>query len=486
MSSLAALTHLTLTETAALLQQKVISAAELTSAYLLQIEKKEPVIGAYLSVFAEKALSQANTIDSARLHGDAVSPLSGIPYAAKDNICTAFGSTTCASNMLAAYHSPYSAKVIESLEKQGCILFGKTNLDEFAMGSTTQNSAFQITRNPRNPSCVPGGSSGGSAAAVAADEALFSLGSDTGGSVRQPAAFCGVVGMKPTYGRVSRYGLVAFASSFDQIGPITKNVSDCALVMDTICGTAAPTNFSRSISHSESLHGLRIGIPTQLMDNRIAPDVRAAVYTAASSLEKLGAVVSEFSLPSLSQSLSSYYIISSAEASSNLSRFDGIRFGSRTNHTRTISELYERSRSEGFGAEVKRRIMLGTFVLSAGFGDDYYKKALTLREKLKNDFANQFNHYDLLLSPTAPTSAYRLDQKWNDPLEMYLGDICTVPMSLAGLPALSLPCGENVNGLPLAIQLTGNHFCETELLRCAAVLESELGCYHTGKENPAL
>ncbi len=483
------LTHLTLEDTAALLGAREISSLELTDAYLERISSIDGTIGAYISISAEKARADAEKIDKLRASGEKLRPLAGIPCAIKDNICTDFGETTCASRMLDGFRSPYSAAVIERLERSGCIFLGKTNLDEFAMGSTTENSAVRVTRNPRDVSRVPGGSSGGSAAAVAADEAVFSLGSDTGGSIRQPASFCGVVGFKPTYGRVSRYGLVAFASSLDQIGPLAKSVSDSAMILESICGgdrrdttciDLPEERFSDSIVRG--VKGMRAALPSQMLGKGIAQEVRGAVMSAAKTLEKLGAAVDEVSMPSLDLALPAYYIISSAEASSNLGRFDGVRYGYRAEGCEDLEEMYLRSRSEGFGSEVKRRIMLGAFALSAGYYDEYYKKALKVRTRIRAEYDRIFEKYDVILSPVAPTAAYRLGEKTSDPLEMYMGDICTVPVNIAGLPAISLPCGETSDGLPVGLQITGRAFGESDILSLAAALERENGIYHTRKE----
>ena len=392
------------------------------------------------------------------------------------------GKTTCASKMLADFVSPYSATVWEKLQAAGCVLLGKTNLDEFAMGSSTENSAFHPTHNPRDLSRVPGGSSGGSAAWVAADEAPFSLGSDTGGSIRQPAAFCGVVGMKPTYGMVSRYGLVAFASSLDQIGPMTKTVADNALVLDAIAGYDCrdTTSIKRGYTPMNremkaGVKGLRIGLPKEMFGEGLSADVRKAVMNAAKTLERLGATVKEVSIPSLKVALPAYYVLSSAEASSNLARFDGVRYGHRAAEYADLEELYLKSRSEGFGAEVKRRILLGTYTLSAGYFDAYYKKALQVRTLVIRELNAVLKDVDCLLSPVAPTTAYKIGEKTMSPLEMYLGDIDTVPVNIAGIPGLSLPCGLDRAGLPVGVQLMGATFSEPLLYRVGYALEEALG-----------
>jgi len=478
------LTRLSLTELSALLKKREVSARETAEAYLARMRAVEPDIKAYLSVEEARALAQAGEIDRRRAAGEALSPLAGAPAALKDNICTAWGRTTCASKMLYNFRSPYDAAAVEKLESAGCVFLGKANMDEFAMGSSTENSSVQVTKNPRDTSRVPGGSSGGPAAAVAADEAAFALGSDTGGSIRQPAAFCGVVGMKPTYGRVSRYGLIAFASSLDQIGPLTKTVEDCALALDAVCGyderdsTSVPgkkTNFAQAAKRE--IAGMRLALPAELMGEGTAPGVRDAVLIAAKRYEALGAAVEEVRMPTLSYALPAYYILSSAEASSNLGRFDGVRYGYRAEGCDTLEEMYLRSRSEGFGPEVQRRILLGTFALSAGYYDAYYKKALQVRTLISRAFEEVFARFDAVLSPVAPTAAYRIGEKTADPLEMYLGDICTVPVNIAGLPALSLPCGE-AEGLPVGMQLIGRAFDEGTLLALGAAYERAHGAYH--------
>jgi len=486
------LTALTAAEAEKLLKSGEISSSELTDAYLRRIDCLDGDIGAYLSVTSDKALKTAADIDRRRLAGESLPPLAGIPCAIKDNICTDFGTTTCASKMLTGYRSPYSAFVVERLEQNGCVFLGKTNMDEFAMGSTTENSSVKLTRNPRDLSRVPGGSSGGSAAAVAADEAVFALGSDTGGSIRQPAAFCGTVGFKPTYGRVSRYGLIAFASSLDQIGPLAKSVEDCALILEAICGWDARDSTSVEMpreSFCEKLNagvgGMKAALPVQFMGSGVAKEVREAVLASAKALEGLGVKVSEVSIPSLDLALSAYYIISSAEASSNLGRFDGVRYGRRAANCESLDEMYLRSRSEGFGAEVKRRIMLGAFALSAGYYDAYYKKALQVRTRVKSEFDAVLEKHDVILSPVAPTAAYKLGEKRDDPLEMYMGDVCTVPVNISGLPAISLPCAETSDGLPIGLQIIGKAFGEADILRAASAVEAWAGIYHTGKRGVA-
>lgn len=459
-----------------------LSAEEAARAYLEKIETEDPAIHAYLTVTAEETLSAARRVDEKRRRGASLSPLSGIPAGIKDNICTKGMRTTCASRMLENFIPPYNATVIEKLDGMDAVCLGKLNMDEFAMGSTTENSFFGPTRNPRNPERVPGGSSGGSAAAVAANEAAFALGSDTGGSIRQPAAFCGVVGMKPTYGTVSRYGLVAFASSLDQIGPLTRDVADSALVLDAIAGwdERDATSLQREKPAYASrigreVKGMRIGLPKEFFGEGLDPAVRDAVFSAAKALEALGAAVTEVSMPALDNALPAYYILSSAEASSNLARFDGIKYGARAAAYEDIDGLYCVSRSEGFGREVKRRILLGSFVLSAGYYDAYYKKALQVRTLVRQDYERAFAACDALLSPVAPTTAYPLGSRLADPLAMYKGDIYTVPVNIAGIPALSLPWGCDADGLPIGIQLIGPAFSEPVLYQIGAALESQRG-----------
>lgn len=456
------------------------SSREVTLAYLDRIAAVEDRVGAYITVCGEEALRQADEADRRRRAGED-RPLLGVPVALKDNLCTEGVRTTCASKMLANFVPPYSAFAWERLREAGCVLLGKTNMDEFAMGSTTETSAFHLTRNPRALSRVPGGSSGGSAACVAAGEAPAALGSDTGGSIRQPAAFCGVVGMKPTYGAVSRYGLVAFASSLDQIGPVTRNVADNALLLDAIVGhddrdaTSARRDYEPMAAQiGEGVRGLTIGLPKEMLGDGLSTDVRRTVAGCTDALRALGAQVREVSIPSLSYALPAYYVISSAEASSNLARFDGVRYGYRTEHYEDLEELYIRSRSEGFGAEVKRRILLGTFTLSAGYFDAYYKRAQQVRTLVTREMTEALRGCDALLGPVAPSVAWRLGEKQASPLEMYLSDIHTVPVNIAGIPALSLPGGADADGLPVGVQLMGRPFSEPTLYRIGQALEAAL------------
>lgn len=462
------------------MEQGQLGALEATEAYLAEIEKREAEVGAYLLIEAERAKKQAQEMDARRARGERLGALAGIPMALKDNLCTRGIRTTCASRMLEHFVPPYDAFVTEKLRDS--VLLGKLNMDEFAMGSSTENSYFHPTRNPVNLEHVPGGSSGGSAAAVAAGEAVFSLGSDTGGSIRQPAAFCGVVGMKPTYGAVSRYGLIAFASSLDQIGPLTRDVRDSALVLSAIAGhdKRDATSVSREYGdYGEKLgrpiRGMKIALPEEFFGEGLQSEIRQSILDAAKTMEQQGAEIVQVSMPALKNALPAYYVISSAEASSNLARFDGIKYGFRSENFDGIEQLYERSRSEGFGAEVKRRIMLGSFVLSAGYYDAYYKKALEVRTLIGQEFERVLKTCDMILSPVAPTTAYRLGEKTGDPLQMYLGDIYTVPVNIAGLPALSLPCGKDAAGLPIGMQLIGRAFGEAELYQVAYAFEQEKG-----------
>ena len=468
------------------LAERQLSSLEAAEAYLASMDAREPEISAYITPTPGLAREQAAAIDRRRAAGESLSPLAGIPAAIKDNICTKGVLTTCASKMLSNFVPPYSATVMERLQE--LVLLGKANMDEFAMGSTTENSYFHPTRNPRKTDRVPGGSSGGSAAAVAAREAAFSLGSDTGGSIRQPAAFCGVVGMKPTYGAVSRYGLVAFASSLDQIGPLTRTVEDNALVLDAIAGwdakdsTSVRREYSSSLSQlREGVKGMKVALPKEYFGEGLSPAVKEAVLAAAKGFEALGARIVETSMPSLDSALPAYYILSSAEASSNLARFDGVKYGYRSERCGDIDELYQNSRSEGFGKEVQRRIMLGAFALSAGYYDAYYKKALQARTLISQDFGRILADCSFVLSPVAPTTAYRLGEKTADPLEMYLGDVYTVPVNIAGLPALSLPCGVDEEGLPIGMQIIGRAFDEPLLYRAGYAFEESFASTKGGR-----
>lgn len=472
------ITGLTVDQLSKKLSSKEISALETAKAYLSAIEQKEPTVGAYLSVLGDSALNEAREIDARRAKGETLSPLAGIPVGIKDNICTKGVKTTCASKMLGDFIPPYDATVMERLHQAGAVMLGKLNMDEFAMGSSTENSYYQITHNPWALDRVPGGSSGGSAAAVTAEEAAFALGSDTGGSIRQPAAFCGVVGMKPTYGTVSRYGLVAFASSLDQIGPLTKDVRDSAIVLSAMAGHDPRDSTSVKMKTlpylaelEKGVQGMKIALPKEFLGEGLSAPVKEGILAAAKGFESLGAQVVEVSMPTLSHALPAYYVISSAEASSNLARFDGIRYGYRAADYDDIDGLYRQSRSEGFGPEVKRRIMLGTFALSSGYYDAYYKKALQVRTLVVEDYNRIFGQCDLILSPVAPTVAYKIGEKTKSPLEMYMGDVYTVPVNIAGVPALSMPCGADRDGLPIGMQLIGRPFSEPTLYRAGWAFE---------------
>ena len=474
------ITSLSLRQLSGCLRSGELTAVQAAEAYLASIRENDPSIRAYLSVLEEKAMGQAAETDRRRARGETLSPLAGVPVGIKDNICTKGVTTTCASRMLEQFVPPYNAHVIEKLEEAGAVTLGKLNMDEFAMGSSTENSFFQITHNPRDPSRVPGGSSGGSAAAVAANEAAFALGSDTGGSIRQPAAFCGVVGMKPTYGTVSRYGLVAFASSLDQIGPLTRDVADSAMVMDCIAGHDSRDSTSIRMDKlpyasqlGQDIRGIKIALPEEFFGEGLSEDVRKGIQLAARRFQDLGAEIVRVSMPTLTHALPAYYIISSAEASSNLARFDGIRYGYRSPDYEDISSLYKNSRSEGFGEEVKRRIMLGTFALSSGYYDAYYKKALQVRTLITRDYSRIFAACDCILSPVAPTTAYKIGEKTANPLEMYLGDIYTVPVNIAGLPGLSMPCAAASDGMPVGMQLIGPAFSEPLLYRVGYAYETD-------------
>jgi aspartyl-tRNA(Asn)/glutamyl-tRNA(Gln) amidotransferase subunit A len=455
---------------------KEISAVELTQKFLAHKDAVEPQIQAFLSDNRQYALEAAAIVDKKIAAGEAVSDLAGIPGAIKDNMCIKGQQATCASKMLQNFKSPYNATVIEKLMDADYISLGKTNMDEFAMGSSTENSAFQITHNPWDLAYVPGGSSGGSAAAVASGECVWSLGSDTGGSIRQPAAYCGVVGMKPTYGLVSRYGLIAFASSLDQIGPFTKTVTDCAIVLNAIAGHDAkdstsinqtPQDYKQALVNDVS--GLKIGIPEEFFAEGLDADCRKALDEAIDTYKKLGAQIIPVSMPHMKYGIAAYYVIAPAEASSNLARYDGVGFGLRVDG-KDIIDMYIKSRSEGFGPEVQRRILLGTYVLSSGYYDAYYLRAMKVRTLIKQDYDAALKKCDVLLTPTAPDTAFKIGQNSDNPLAMYLGDVCTVTLNMAGLPGMSIPCGYK-NGLPIGMQLIGKALDEATLLRTAYTFE---------------
>jgi aspartyl-tRNA(Asn)/glutamyl-tRNA(Gln) amidotransferase subunit A len=462
-----------------LLLRKEITSVEITGSVLARIKEVDHKVHAYITLTPEVALEQAREADRILQKGEG-GPLTGIPMSIKDVICTEGIHTTCGSYILKDFVPIYDATVIRRLKEAGAVLLGKANMDEFAMGSSTENSAFHITRNPWHLDYIPGGSSGGSAAAVAADECIASLGSDTGGSIRQPAAHCGVVGLKPTYGTVSRYGLIAFASSLDQIGPLTKDVTDCTLVLNAIHGHDPLDSTSASrpqVDYTKALvkgiKGIKIGIPKEYFGPGLSPDVEKSVHNAIEVLSRLGAEIVELSLPHTEYAVAIYYIIAPAEASSNLARYDGVKYGYRDAGAKELLEMYEKTRSRGFGTEVKRRIMLGTYALSSGYYDAYYKKASQVRTLIMEDFKKGFDRCDVMLTPVAPTPPFKIGEKVNDPLQMYLSDIFTIPANLAGLPAISVPCGFSVEGLPVGIQLLGNHFAEEKILQIAYNFESE-------------
>lgn len=461
-----------------------ISAQLLIEDLLKHIEKTDPAIGAYITLNAEKAISRAKEIDKKIALRQPVGTLAGVPIAIKDNICTEGIKTTCASKILENFIPTYNAHVIERINNEDGIIIGKTNLDEFAMGSSTENSAFHITRNPWDMARVPGGSSGGSAAAISADMAFLSLGSDTGGSVRQPAAFCGVVGLKPTYGRVSRYGLVAFASSLDQVGTIAKDVLDTALFLQVIAGhdrhdsTSSTTPVPNYIDQLDDVdNGILIGMPKEFFGNGLNEEINKAIRDALEILKGLGAKIIEISLPHTAYAIATYYIIATAEASSNLARYDGVRYGLRSPSSHGIIDMYCRSRSEGFGNEVKRRIMLGNYVLSAGFYDTYYLKASKVRTLIRMDFESAFQDVDCIICPTSPVAAFKFGENISNPLGMYLVDVYTNSANLAGIPGISIPCGFTANGLPIGMQILGKHFDELKILKIARMFEKETG-YH--------
>jgi aspartyl-tRNA(Asn)/glutamyl-tRNA(Gln) amidotransferase subunit A len=463
------------------IRDKQISAVELTKHLLARIEKLEPRIGAYISVTADHAMAQAKLVDEGKRQG----PLAGVPIALKDNLCTTFGTTTCASKMLANFRSPYDATVVKKLDDAGAVFLGKTNLDEFAMGSSTENSAFHVTRNPWDTTRVPGGSSGGSAAAVAVGTAIAALGSDTGGSIRQPAALCGIVGLKPTYGRVSRYGLVAFASSLDQIGPFGHTVADAAAMLNVISGhdpkdsTAVARDVPDYLAALDTpLKNLRIGVAKEYqLEGGLDPQVKSAVDAAIAKYQELGATIVDVSLPHAEYGIAAYYVIAPCEASSNLARYDGVHYGHRTaEQVKDILELYSKSRAEGFGPEVQRRIMIGTYALSSGYYDAYYLSALRMRALIKRDFDQAFEKCDVILTPTSPTPAFKIGEKSAapDPLAMYLVDVFTVTCNIAGIPGISIPAGplSGASRMPVGIQLLGPVFSEETLLRAARMFES--------------
>lgn len=473
--------ELTVHELQEKLKSKELSIKDITKAYTDRIKEKENDVQAFVTVLTDEANKKAEEMQEKIDKGEVKGAFAGVPIGIKDNICTKGVKTTCSSKMLENFVSPYDATVMEKINDENMINLGKLNMDEFAMGGSTEYSYFYPTKNPWNLNKVPGGSSGGSAAAVAANMVPWALGSDTGGSIREPASFCGVVGLKPTYGLVSRYGLVAFASSLDQIGPITKDVRDAAMLLNIIAGHDKKDTTSVDREKKDytaclkgDVKGLKIGIPKEFYAEGINEEVKAKLYEAIGRYKKLGAEVEEFSLDIAKYSLASYYIIACAEASSNLGRFDGVRYTYRTGEFKNLKELYKKSRSEGFGPEVKRRIILGTYVLSSGYYDAYYKKAQKVRTLVMNEFNKAFEKYDVILTPTSPTVAFDIGSKSNNPLEMYLADICTVSVNIAGLPGISIPCGVDKEGMPIGMQLIGNRFCEETILNAAYTLEKDL------------
>ena len=472
----------TASELSEMLKNKECSAVELCNDVLARINETENKIGSYVTVAEESAKENAKKIDKAMAAGEKLHPLAGIPIGIKDNISTKGIRTTCSSKMLENYVPPFDATVVNKMNNVGMTVLGKMNMDEFAMGSSTETSYMHLTRNPYNTECVPGGSSGGSAAAVAAGEAILTLGSDTGGSIRQPAALCGVVGMKPTYGSVSRYGLVAFASSLDQIGPLGKSVKDVAMLQSLICGHDRYDATSKNIEYpdyaaalKENAKSLKIGIPKEYFGEGIDSQVKESVMQAVKEFELQGAVIKEISLPSTEYAINTYYIIASAEASSNLARFDGVKYGYRTSEYDGLVDMYEKTRSEGFGDEVKRRIMLGTFVLSSGYFDAYYKKAKRVQNQISQEFTDAFKDCDIIATPTVPASAFKIGENIGDPIKMYYNDVCTVTVNIAGLPAISLPCGKDSAGMPMGLQLIGDKFSEQTLLNTAYTYEKICG-----------
>ena len=475
------ITELTVHELQQKLKSKELTIKEIMESYCERINEKEPEVEAFVTTYLEEAKAEAQKVQEKLDNGEDLGEYAGIPIGIKDNLCMKGTKTTCSSKMLENFVSPYDATVIEKLKYENIISLGKLNMDEFAMGSSTESSYFKKTKNPWNLNKVPGGSSGGSAAAVAANMVPWALGSDTGGSIRQPASLCGVVGLKPTYGLVSRYGLVAFASSLEQIGPITKDVRDSAMLLSLIAGhdekdtTSEPKekkDYTEALKND--VKGLKIGVPKEFFGEGINEEVKKELTKAIETYKELGAEVEEFSLDVAKYALATYYIIACAEASSNLGRFDGIRYGYRTPEYSNLKEIYKKSRSEGFGPEVKRRIILGTYVLSSGYYDAYYKKAQQVRTLVSNEFSKAFEKYDVILTPTSPVTAFNIGEKSNNPLEMYLADICTVSVNIAGVPAISIPCGVDSNGLPIGMQLIGNKFEEEKILNAAYTFEQKV------------
>jgi aspartyl-tRNA(Asn)/glutamyl-tRNA(Gln) amidotransferase subunit A len=480
------LMSLTAVELGRKIKNKEVTVAEATQAALAAVKTKESSLNSFVTIDEEGALKRAAEVQKKIDAGELTGPLAGVPVAIKDNMCTEGLLTTCSSKILYNFIPTYTAEAVKKLEEAGAVIIGKTNMDEFAMGSTTETSAYGATKNPWNEAHVPGGSSGGSCAAVAAEEVPYALGSDTGGSIRQPSSFCGVTGIKPTYGTVSRYGLIAYGSSLDQIGPIAKDVTDCATILETIADydSKDSTSVKRDdLKFTEALvddvKGLRIGIPRDYFGEGLAPEVKEAVLGAAETLKAKGAIVEEFDLGLVQYAIPAYYVIACAEASSNLARFDGVKYGYRAKEYDGLHNMYKKSRSEGFGAEVKRRIMLGSFVLSSGYYDAYYLKALRVKALIKKAFDEAFAKYDVILGPAAPATAPKLGESLDNPIQMYLGDIYTISVNLAGLPGISLPCGTDSNGLPIGLQLIGDCFKEKTIIRAAYSYEQTRGYLHS-------
>ena len=480
------LMSLTAVELGRKIKEKEVTVEEAVTAALDAIEKREAQVHSFVTVDREGALKRAKEVQAKINAGELTGPLAGVPVAIKDNMCTKGLLTTCSSKILYNFVPTYTAEAVLNLEKAGAVILGKTNMDEFAMGSTTETSAYGVTKNPWNTGHVPGGSSGGSCAAVAAEECSYALGSDTGGSIRQPSSFCGVTGIKPTYGTVSRYGLIAYGSSLDQIGPIAKDVTDCATILEAIAShdvkdstSVQREDYDFTAALVDDVRGMKIGIPRDYFGDGLDPEVKAAVLGAAKKLEEKGAIVEEFDLSLVEYAIPAYYVIACAEASSNLARFDGVKYGYRTEQYDGLHNMYKKTRSEGFGAEAKRRIMLGSFVLSSGYYDAYYLKALRTKALIKQAFDKAFEKYDVILGPAAPTTAPKLGASLSDPLKMYLGDIYTISVNLAGLPGITLPCGTDQSGLPIGLQLIGDCFAEKKIIRAAYAYEQTRSYEHS-------
>ena len=480
------LMSLTAVELGRKIKEKEVTVEEAVTAALDAIEKREAQVHSFVTVDREGALKRAKEVQAKIDAGELTGPLAGVPVAIKDNMCTKGLLTTCSSKILYNFVPTYTAEAVLNLEKAGAVILGKTNMDEFAMGSTTETSAYGVTKNPWNTGHVPGGSSGGSCAAVAAEECSYALGSDTGGSIRQPSSFCGVTGIKPTYGTVSRYGLIAYGSSLDQIGPIAKDVTDCATILEAIAShdvkdstSVQREDYDFTSALVDDVRGMKIGIPRDYFGDGLDPEVKVAVLGAAKKLEEKGAIVEEFDLSLVEYAIPAYYVIACAEASSNLARFDGVKYGYRTEQYDGLHNMYKKTRSEGFGAEAKRRIMLGSFVLSSGYYDAYYLKALRTKALIKQAFDKAFEKYDVILGPAAPTTAPKLGASLSDPLKMYLGDIYTISVNFAGLPGITLPCGTDQSGLPIGLQLIGDCFAEKKIIRAAYTYEQTRSYEHS-------